>query len=124
MKSYHYVRDHDSPVVATDFVRHADEITVDYEPGRSEDIRMPNGSMLRLRKMSDEYNPHDRAAAIGYVQSHQEQGEVVTGLLYFDPNVLDLHGVLDTIKRPLNSLTEADLCPGWEVLEEINQSLR
>ena len=124
MKSYHYIRDHDSPVVATDFIRRADEITVAYEAGRSEDIRMPTGSMLRLRKMSDDYDPYDRAAAISYVQNHQEQGEVVTGLLYFDPNVMDLHGVLDTVEQPLNSLTETDLCPGREVLDEINQSLR
>lgn len=124
MKSYHYVREHDVAVVASDFVRHNREISIDYEPGRCEDIKMPDGSLLRLRKLDADFDPRDRTSALTYLQTHQDKGEIVTGLLYLDPTEMDLHSILDTVDQPLNSLTEKELCPGTEVLETINQSLR
>ena len=62
--------------------------------------------------------------ALNYVQRRQEQGEVVTGLLYVDPEASDCHDVLDTVDQPLNVLGEAELCPGTAALDQINQSLR
>ncbi len=50
--------------------------------------------------------------------------EVVTGLLYVDPEARDLHAHLETVDAPLNTLGEAELCPGAAVLEKINAGLR
>ena len=50
--------------------------------------------------------------------------EVVTGLLYVDPEARDLHAHLETVDAPLNALGEAVLCPGAAVLEKINAGLR
>jgi len=61
---------------------------------------------------------------MNYVQAHQAQGEIVTGLLYVDPEATDLHHGLNTVSRPLNALAEADLCPGAAALEKLNASLR
>jgi 2-oxoglutarate/2-oxoacid ferredoxin oxidoreductase subunit beta len=36
----------------------------------------------------------------------------------------DLHHNFNTVDAPLNSLDEADLCPGSATLEKINASLR
>ena len=47
-----------------------------------------------------------------------------TGLLYVDPDAADLHAVLGTSKRPLNTLGAADLCPGPGALAKLNASLR
>jgi 2-oxoglutarate ferredoxin oxidoreductase subunit beta len=38
-----------------------------------------------------DYDPCDRIAASNYVQKHHAMGEVVTGLLYVDPDPSDLH---------------------------------
>ena len=51
-------------------------------------------------------------------------GEIVTGLLYVDPNPRDLHGHLNTSDTPLNALQEAALVPGASVLGKINAGLR
>jgi 2-oxoglutarate ferredoxin oxidoreductase subunit beta len=59
-----------------------------------------------------------------YIQQHHARGEVVTGLLYVDPESSDLHGHLNTVDAPLNRLTERELCPGSVALEKINASLR
>jgi 2-oxoglutarate ferredoxin oxidoreductase subunit beta len=123
-KSYDYVRAHSESVTVADYVVGSEEITVDYDPGTMEDVRMPDGSTLRLRKLDSAYDPHDRIDALHYLQKRQSEGEVVTGLLYLDPDASDCHEVLDTTLRPLNSLTEADLCPGNEALATINESLR
>jgi len=87
-------------------------------------LTMPDGSTLRLRKLADDYDPHDRVGALAYVQRKQDEGEVVTGLLYLDANASDCHAILETVDTPLNELGEVDLCPGNAALKPINASFR
>ena len=77
-----------------------------------------------MRKLATNYDPHDRVAALAYVQRKQAEGEVVTGLLYLDQEASDCHAILETVDTPLNALTEADLCPGNAALKSINASFR
>lgn len=123
-KSFEYTRNHSGSVVAADYIAPQQEITADYAPGETEDVRMPDGSVLRLFKLDNNYDPHDRVGALTYVQSAQERGEVVTGLLYVDADAADCHEILDTVETPLNALAEVDLCPGSEALEAVNESFR
>ena len=58
------------------------------------------------------------------LESYRRSGQILTGLIYMDKDSRDLHDVLETSQRPLNTLTEDDLCPGSRVLENINESLR
>jgi len=98
--------------------------TIDYAPGTIELVTQHDGSVLKLRKLADDYDPTDRIAAIGRLAEHQAHGEVVTGLLYIDPEADDLHDYLGTVKTPLNQLGDAELTPGPKALAEINASLR
>ncbi len=123
-RSYEYVREHNEAVNRIDFMPRHEPIGAQYEPGSTIDIAQHDGSMLRLRKLHAEYDPSNLIAAMNYIQEHQARGEIVTGLLYVDPVADDLHGHLNTVDSPLNSLDEAQLCPGNTMLERINQSLR
>ncbi len=123
-KSYEHVRAHTQNVVDADYIPIHQEITADYKPGTKEDVQMPDGSTLRLHKLDENYDLHDRVAALNYVQRSQEEGEVVTGLLYLDPDAADCHEIMDTVRRPLNELNEAELCPGQDKLASINDSFR
>ena len=123
-KSYEFIREHSQNVVDADLILPNSEITVEYEEGTSTQVSMPDGSLLNLHKIDADYDPHDRVGALNYVQRQQEHGEVVTGLLYVDPEASDCHDVLDTVDQPLNVLNESELCPGTAVLNEINESLR
>ena len=123
-KSYDYVRGHTGNVIEADFVAPGVEITADYEPGTVENVDMPDGSTLRLRKLDEDYDPQDRVQALTHVQRAGEAGEVVTGLLYVDPDASDCHDVLGTPATPLNALDESTLCPGADALERVNASLR
>ena len=123
-KSFDYVRGHSERLMEADFVPPQAEITADYAPGTTEDVRMPDGSILRLSKVARNFDVHDRIGALEYVQRSQERGEVATGLLYVDPDAADCHDILGTVKTPLNALTEADLCPGEAALDHLNESFR
>jgi 2-oxoglutarate ferredoxin oxidoreductase subunit beta len=101
-----------------------DPITVDYAPGTVQVVEQHDGTRLALRKIDADYDANDRLAAMTFLQKHAAKGQVVTGLLYVDPDSEDLHTHLDTIETPLNTLEAKDLCPGAAALEKINASLR
>ena len=61
---------------------------------------------------------------MNYSQEHLARGEVVTGLLFVDPQPQELHGYLNTVPTPFNRLSERELCPGAATLAKINASLR
>ncbi len=123
-KSYDYVREHNDAVSRLDFISPRAEILADYEPGSIEDVVQHDGSVIRLRKLHEGYDPHDRIAAMTFLQERQAAGEVVTGLLYLDPAADELHAHLDTVETPFNQLGEAELCPGSAALHKLNASLR
>lgn len=123
-KSYDYVREHNEAVNRLDVITGRDEITADYAPGTVIAVTQHDGSVLRLRKLSADYDASDRVKVMNYLQQHAAAGEVVTGLLYVDPKSADLHEHIQTIETPLNQLTERELCPGAVALEKINASLR
>jgi 2-oxoglutarate ferredoxin oxidoreductase subunit beta len=123
-KSFDYVREHNEAVNFLDVITGRDEIVTNYTPGSVEIVRQHDGSLLKLRKLDDEYNANDRASAMNYLQHHHARGEIVTGLLYVDPEADDLHGYLDTVATPFNALTDGDLVPGSAALDKLNASLR
>jgi 2-oxoglutarate ferredoxin oxidoreductase subunit beta len=123
-KSYDFVREHNEAVNRLDVMVPREEITADYAPGDLEEVTQHDGSVLRLRKLAPDYDPHDRVAALAYLQERHAAGEIVTGLLYMDPEPRDLHDQLGTVDTPLNRLTEAELCPGSAGLEAFNAAHR
>jgi len=123
-KSFDYVREHNESVNRLDVISGRAPITVDYEPGSVQVVEQHDGTKLALRKLDADYDVHDRLAAMSFLQRHAAKGQVVTGLLYVDPDADDLHAHLDTVEKPLNALNAKDLCPGSAALEKINASLR
>jgi len=123
-KSYDYVREHMEATATVDFVPIMKEITTSYEAGQTQNVPMHDGSILRLRKLAKDWEPLDRLSAITAMQNAKKSGEILTGLLYIDPESGDLHQLLETSDQPLNTLTEKELCPGSDALKSINAGLR
>jgi 2-oxoglutarate/2-oxoacid ferredoxin oxidoreductase subunit beta len=123
-KSYEYVRQHNEAVNRLDFIEGREEITADYAPGAIVEVVQHDGSVIKLRKLAADYDPTDRINVMNYLQQRAAAGEVVTGLLYIDPQAEDLHKHLNTVETPLNQLGTRELCPGAVALERINASLR
>jgi 2-oxoglutarate ferredoxin oxidoreductase subunit beta len=123
-KSFDYVREHTEVVNRLDVITGRAPIKVDYAPGSVQVVEQHDGTKLALRKLDADYDVHDRDAAMAFLHKHAAKGQVVTGLLYVDPDSEDLHTHLNTVDAPLNSLEAKDLCPGSAALEKINASLR
>jgi 2-oxoglutarate/2-oxoacid ferredoxin oxidoreductase subunit beta len=123
-KSFDYVRAHNEAINRLDVILEREEITADYAPGTVETVVQHDGSLLRLRKLAPDYDPHDRISALAHLQQRHAAGEIVTGLLFVEPEAVDLHDLLNTVETPLNGLGEAELCPGPAGLSEFNAAHR
>ncbi|MDP3085973.1 MAG: 2-oxoacid:ferredoxin oxidoreductase subunit beta [Rubrivivax sp.] len=123
-RSYDHVREHNEAVNRIDFIDLAAPISAAPAAGEVLELPQPDGSVMRLRKLHADHDPTDRRVAMNHVQALQAVGEIATGLLYIEPQASDLHAALGTTRQALNSLTEADLCPGAQTLAGINDGLR
>ena len=124
-KSYRHTREHAQDVAPVDFVPLRKEITASLEePARAMAVTMHDGSVLRFRKVGEDYDPTNRDAAYAHVRRLQEQGEIATGLLYIDPSGADIHAVNNTVESALTSVPFAELCPGRAALEALMEEYR
>ena len=123
-KSYDYVREHNEIVNRLDFMPDRETITTEYKAGSLREITQHDGSVLKLRKLADDFDAHDQTASMTYLHERAQQGEIVTGLLYVETEPEELHQHLKTVDVALNSLGEKELCPGYTTLEAINDNLR
>ena len=123
-KSYSYVRDHDEPLEDLSFVPFFEDISVDYDPGTTQEIALHDGSRLLLKKLAKDYDPTNKAEALRVLTESHDKGEVVTGLFYVDtkrPSFLDL---LNLVDEPLATLPESRVRPPKSALDEAMEELR
>ena len=123
-KSYDYVREHNEAVNFLDVMVPREPIEATYDAGSVQEVMLHDGGMIRLRKVHPEFDPTNKIAAMNYLQERHAVGEVVTGLLYAQPDSRDLHDAQETVEAPLNTLRDADLIPGGAALAAFNESLR
>jgi 2-oxoglutarate ferredoxin oxidoreductase subunit beta len=123
-KSYDYVREHIEATSTVDFVPYKEEITTSYQEGSKAIVEMHDGSYLQFQKLAKDWDPQDRISAANALQQARAKGEILTGLLYVNTAFKDLHATLHTSSKPLNKLSEKELCPGEAALDEINEGFR
>jgi 2-oxoglutarate ferredoxin oxidoreductase subunit beta len=123
-KSYAFVKEHDEPLHELTFVPAFEDITVDYDPGTTQDVTLHDGSHLRLKKLEEGYDPSDRIRAVSRLMESEAGGEVLTGVLYLDPGPPDLITRLGMVEAPLATLGEEQVRPSRAALDAINASLR
>ena len=75
-------------------------------------------------RCAEDYDPTDRDRAHAYIRERQKRGEIVTGLLYLQPDSSDLHEQNNTVPTPLVQLPFESLCPGAEELEHLQARFR
>jgi 2-oxoglutarate ferredoxin oxidoreductase subunit beta len=122
-KSYKYTRDHVREVTHADLVEPREEISVSIGEGEVAEVRMHDGSTVRLRKIAADYDATDRDAAYAYVRARQRAGEVPTGLLYLETGARDMHEI-ENVHAPLVNVPFEQLCPGSEELARFMEEFR
>jgi 2-oxoglutarate ferredoxin oxidoreductase subunit beta len=123
-KSYKFMQEHDEPINELGFVPVFEDIEVEYDPGTTKDVRMHDGSHLRLRKIREDFDPSDRIGAVKTLMEAHEKGEVLTGVFYVDTEKPTFTDLLNLVDQPLSSLPESVIRPGKDVLDKVMASLQ
>jgi 2-oxoglutarate ferredoxin oxidoreductase subunit beta len=121
-KSYLHTRQHLLQATETDFVPNAQEIVAEIAPAGVTNVTMHDGSVLRFTRLPEDYDVTDRQKAFAYLKEHSD--EVVTGVLFADESVPDLHEMNHTPQTALVNLPYETLCPGALQLEQLQNEFR
>jgi 2-oxoglutarate ferredoxin oxidoreductase subunit beta len=123
-KSYPWAKQHEELLHNVDFVPFFEQLeTIEYEEGEVREVEMRDGSLLRLRKLDRDYDPRSQHQAQQLLQSVQESGELLTGLIYVNPESDDFLQILDLVDQPLAQLPLDQLRPGPQSLDTIMREL-
>jgi 2-oxoglutarate ferredoxin oxidoreductase subunit beta len=123
-KSYLYVRKQAQKATETDFVEEASEILATIGTNGAVNVTMHDGSVVSFKQVPPDYDPSDRERVFSYLHEQQGKGSIVTGLLYIDETVPDLHELSETPDFSLNEVPYEKLCPGSSALQSLQEDFR
>ncbi len=118
-KSYSYGKEHEVQLHDITFVPEYTEIAVDYEPGEVVSVKLHDGDVVQLRKLSKDHDPTNKLSALKMLEDSRRSGELTTGVVYINESretILDTEGVHDT---PIALLPERLLRPSQDVLDKV-----
>ncbi len=123
-KSYKFLQGHDDPINEIGFIASFDDIEVDYDSGQVYDVKMHDGSQLRLRKLLEDYDPTDKANAVRTLMEAHEKDEILTGIFYIDTQKPTFIDQLNMVDEPLATLPESMTRPSKSALEKLMAELQ
>ena len=121
-KSYMFTRRHQETATEVDLVPPAAEIVAEIGDNAGTSVTMHDGSVLRFTRVPDDYNVNDRQAVSAYLK--ERPGTVVTGILFADESMPDLHELSNTPDAALTSVPFENLCPGSAELAKLQEEFR
>jgi 2-oxoglutarate ferredoxin oxidoreductase subunit beta len=123
-KSYSYIKEHDHLLHELSFVPAYEDISIEMAEGEVRDVELHDGSKIRLKKLDRDYDPTDKLNAIRALHEAADAKEVVTGLLYVNPEERNFVELLNLVDEPLATLAESATRPSRESLDQIMEELR
>ena len=122
-KSFSYGKSHNIPLHTIGWVPPAEEIVVDdHVPGEMRVVELHDGSHIQLRKLEKDYDPTDRMGAMHRLQWAQQEKELLTGLVYYNPGRASLAKVSNLTDTPLANLTNEQIRPLPQTLDDVMAS--
>jgi len=125
MRSYGYVKDNDVELHAVDYIPHFNPVEeIEVPAGAYRDIELHDGSIVRLETISEEHDPSNAVAALAALHGAEEEKKHVTGLLYFNADKMTAAEDQNLVSTPLADLSDEQMRPSKEALDEINSGFR
>lgn len=119
--SYSFGKANEEPLHEISFVPARDEITIeDFEEGTSREVVLHDGSTVILKKIDKDYDPQDKVQAFRLMVEAEQHDELVTGLIYIQPNVASMFDLYNLPETPLNRSTSDQMRPPLESLKTVN----
>ena len=123
-KSYKWAKDHEEAIQEIGFVPYFEEIQVDYEAGTTQDVKLHDGSHIRLKKLRADYDPTQKKMAFELLREAVEKNEFLTGLIYVEPDKKDFLSLLGLVDEPIATLPMERVRPPREALAAMMDELR
>jgi len=137
-KSYDYIKEHKVALQELGFVSEKESDSVDYKSGEAQVIQLANGNILTLKKLADlpqdeasgatpstsDYKDHDYKSPLSALQAihtSRSKGEILTGLLYYNPMSDSLIQTLNLANTPLSQLNDTELKANEQSFNKILQ---
>ena len=124
-KSLQYVKNNNEELHGLDYIPHFNPIEeVEIPSGGYKEVKLHDGSYLRLETISKEHDVEDRMMALDAINNAEVKDKHVTGLLYFREGIPTLDETENLVDTPLSDLSEGMLRPSKETLEELLTNFR
>jgi len=98
-------------------------IPEEFEEGTVKEVEMHDGSLIILKKLERDYDPINKWNALQILEDAQVNNWLITGLIYVKEDEPALYELYNLPETPLSRLTEKDLRPKADTLENINKSM-
>ncbi len=119
--SYSFGKSFEEPLHEISFVPARDEITIeDFEEGTSREVILHDGSTVILKKLHDDYDPQNKVQAFKMLAEAQINNELVTGLIYINPNMPNMFDLYNLPDEPLNRSRVEQMRPAPDTMEIVN----
>jgi 2-oxoglutarate/2-oxoacid ferredoxin oxidoreductase subunit beta len=120
--SYSWGKDHEEPLHEISYIAPRNEIVLEreMEEGEVREVAMHDGSVVVLKNLEKGYDPTNRFEALRVMEEAQQNGWLITGLLYVDTTKPTLTEMYNLVETPLNRLMEADLRPDRSMIDKVN----
>lgn len=122
-KGYAYAKEHDELLHQIGFVQSYEQIEIDYNPGEVRDVTLQDGSRILLKKLEEDYDPSDTVQALQRLHRATSAGQMLTGLVFLQPQKKSFISLLNMSEVPLNTLDETATRPPKESLDKIMREL-
>jgi 2-oxoglutarate ferredoxin oxidoreductase subunit beta len=124
-KSLQYVKNNNEELHALDYIPHFNPIEeVEIPSGGYKEVKLHDGSYLRLETISEEHDVGDRMMALDAIHNADVKDKHVTGLLYFQEGIPTLDETENLVDTPLSELSEDMLRPSKKSLDELLTNFR
>jgi len=123
-KGYEYVRDHLEATGTIDFVPERQELKINHPEATSKEVELHDGSKLILKKNKHDYDLSSKREAMNAIETVNEENKILTGLIYLNEAEKDTHATINSVDKSLNALSQKEVCPGSEVLDDLNEGFR
>jgi 2-oxoglutarate ferredoxin oxidoreductase subunit beta len=122
-KGYTYAKEHDELLHQIGFVQSYEQLEIEMNPGEMREVTLQDGSRILLKKLEEDYDPSNAVQALQRLHRATENGQMLTGLVFLQPQKKSFISLLNMTESPLFSLDEKTTRPPKEALDKIMKDL-
>ena len=124
-KSFRYVKNNDTELHTLDYIPHFNPIEeVEVPSGGYKDVKLHDGSYIRLETISEEHDVSDRVMALEAIHKADVKEKHVTGLLYLEEGMETLDETENLVDTPLANLPDKMMRPNKKSLDDLLAKFR